>query len=274
MDKATTIIVVVKGLMLITRPPNATFATYVHYNGPELTIDPCTLTHTTDSANYGPPTFNNTIKAFDLAHRLGVEPSCEMIRTLDHVVSTVSASHDQPEPGPSSLGKRPHLEERLTTVKEDTISLGDDDDDPVNWEITLMILMVMMMQNMSMASCIALRKMTTKSARQPLQLLRKSLDKLLFVLHLPMCLHWHQEHLHRQEICPLQHHSTLAELNTTRMGSVLWLIHLPAPNMNVECLCTLVTCMVSSNTPLSNFGISKVPLVDNKLWVRPVGARH
>ena len=43
---------------------------------------------------------------------------------------TASASHDQPEPGPSSLGKHPCLEERLTTVEEDTISLGDDDDDP------------------------------------------------------------------------------------------------------------------------------------------------
>ena len=45
-------------------------------------------------------------------------------------MSTASASHDQPEPGPSSLGKRPRLEERLTTVEEDTVSLGDDDDDP------------------------------------------------------------------------------------------------------------------------------------------------
>ena len=77
-----------------------------------------------------PPTFDNTIKAFDLAHQLDVEPSCETICTLDHIVSTASASHDQPEPGPSSLGKRPRLEERLTTVEEDTVSLGDDDDDP------------------------------------------------------------------------------------------------------------------------------------------------
>ena len=45
-------------------------------------------------------------------------------------MSTASANHDQPEPGPSSLGKRPHLEKRLTTVEEDTVSLGDDDDDP------------------------------------------------------------------------------------------------------------------------------------------------
>ena len=109
---------------------NAAFATYVHYNGPEPTVDPHALAHTPSSAHYSPPAFNNTIKAFDLAHWLGVEPSCEMIRTLDRIVSTVSASHDQPEPGPSSLGKRPCLEEHLTTVEEDTVSLGDDDDDP------------------------------------------------------------------------------------------------------------------------------------------------
>ena len=95
---------------------NAAFATYVHYDEPEPTVDPRALAHTPGSAHYGPPAFDNTIKAFDLAHRLGVEPSCETIRTLDRIVSTASASHDQPEPGPSSLGKRPRLEERLTTV--------------------------------------------------------------------------------------------------------------------------------------------------------------
>ena len=42
----------------------------------------------------------------------------------------VSTSHDQPEPGPSSLAKRPRFEERLTTVEKNTVSLGDDDDDP------------------------------------------------------------------------------------------------------------------------------------------------
>ena len=109
---------------------NAAFATYVHYDGPEPTVDPRALAHTPGSAHYGPPAFNNTIKAFDLAHRLGVEPSCKTIRTLDCIVLTASASHDQPEPGPSSLGKHPRLEERLTTVEEDTVSLGDDDDDP------------------------------------------------------------------------------------------------------------------------------------------------
>ena len=97
---------------------NASFTTYIHYDGPELTVDPCALAHTPGSAHYGPPTFDNIIKAFDLAHRLGVEPSCETICTLDRIVSTASASHDQPEPGPSSLGKRPRLEERLTTVEE------------------------------------------------------------------------------------------------------------------------------------------------------------
>ena len=78
--------------------------------------------------NYGPPAFNNTIKAFNLAHRLGVEPSCQTIRTLDQVISTASASLDQPKAGPSSL-KHPHLEERITMdVEEDTISLGDEEE--------------------------------------------------------------------------------------------------------------------------------------------------
>jgi len=104
----------------------AAFATYVHYDGPEPTIDPRTLAHTPGAAHYGPPAFDNTIKAFDLAHRLGVEPSCQTIRTLDHIVSTASASLDQPEAGPSSL-KRPRLEERITMYEEDAISLGDDE---------------------------------------------------------------------------------------------------------------------------------------------------
>ena len=108
---------------------NAEFATYVHYeDGPVPTINPHTLTHTPGATNYGPPTFNNTIKAFDLAHHLGVEPSCQTIRTLDQVISTASASLDQPEAGPSSL-KCPHLKEHITMdVEEDTVSLGDKED--------------------------------------------------------------------------------------------------------------------------------------------------
>jgi len=104
----------------------AAFATYVHYDGPEPTVDPRALAHTPGATNFGPPTFDNTIKAFDLAHCLGVEPSCQTIRTLDHIVSTASASLDQPEAGPSSL-KRPRLEERIIMYEEDAISLRDDE---------------------------------------------------------------------------------------------------------------------------------------------------
>ena len=111
------------------RAQNAEFATYVHYeDGPVPTIDPPALAHTTGTTNYGPPAFNNTVKAFDLAHRLGVEPSCQTIRTLDQVISTASASLDQPEAGPSSL-KRPRLKECIAMdVEEDTISLGDEEE--------------------------------------------------------------------------------------------------------------------------------------------------
>ena len=111
------------------RAQNAKFATYDHYeDGPVLTVDPRTLAHTPGATNYGPPTFDNTIKAFDLAHRLGVEPSCQTIRTLDQVISTASASLDQPKAGPSSL-KRPRLEECIAMdVEEDTVSLGDEEE--------------------------------------------------------------------------------------------------------------------------------------------------
>ena len=111
------------------RAQNTEFATYVHYeDGLVPTVDPCALAHTPGATNYGPPTFNNTIKAFDLAHCLGMEPSCQTICTLDQVILTASASLDQPEAGPSSL-KRPHLEERITMdVEEDTISLGDEEE--------------------------------------------------------------------------------------------------------------------------------------------------
>ena len=108
---------------------NAEFTTYIHYeDGPVPTVDPRTLAHTTGATNYGPPTFDNTVKAFDLAHRLGVEPSCQTIHTLNQVISTASASLDQPEASPSSL-KRPRLEECITMdVEEDTISLGDEEE--------------------------------------------------------------------------------------------------------------------------------------------------
>jgi len=72
------------------------------------------------------PTFENNIKAFDLVHHLGIEPSCQTICTLNQVVSLASANLDQPEAGPSSL-KRPHLEEHITMYEEDAISLEDDE---------------------------------------------------------------------------------------------------------------------------------------------------
>ena len=108
------------------RAQNAEFATYVHYEDrPVPTVDPRALAHTTGATNYGPPAFNNTVKAFDLAHRLGVEPSCQTICTLDQVISTASASLNQPEASPSSL-KCPCLKERIAMdVEEDTVSLGD-----------------------------------------------------------------------------------------------------------------------------------------------------
>ncbi|KIM59847.1 hypothetical protein SCLCIDRAFT_49633, partial [Scleroderma citrinum Foug A] len=95
-------------------------------DGPVPTVDPHALAHTQPGAtNYSPPAFDNTIKAFDLAHCLGVEPSCQTICTLDSVISTTSAKLDQPEAGPSSL-KCPHLEECISMDnEEDTISLGD-----------------------------------------------------------------------------------------------------------------------------------------------------
>ena len=110
---------------------NAEFATYVHYeDGPVPTVDPHALAHTPGATNYSPPTFDNTIKAFDLAHCLGVEPSCQTIQTLDQVILTASTSQDQPDASPSSL-KRPRLEERITMdVDEDTISLGDEEEQP------------------------------------------------------------------------------------------------------------------------------------------------
>ena len=114
---------------------NAEFATYVHYeDGPVPTVDPCTLAHTTGTTNYGPPAFDNTIKAFDLVYHLGMEPSCQTIHTLDQVISTTSASLDQPEASPSSL-KFPCLKEHITMgVEEDTVSLSDEEEQPFVYE--------------------------------------------------------------------------------------------------------------------------------------------
>ena len=77
-------------------------------------------------AHYGPPAFDLTLRSIDLARRIGVEATPEMVRTLETVVQSTA---EEPEPGPSI--KHPRLEERLTSVyDEDTVSLGDDNDDP------------------------------------------------------------------------------------------------------------------------------------------------
>ena len=117
------------------RAQNAEFATYVHYeDGLVPTVDPHALAHTPGATNYGPPAFDNTIKAFDLAHCLGVEPSCQTIRTLDSVILTASTNLDQPEASPSSL-KHPCLKEHISMdVEEDTISLGDNKEHPFIYE--------------------------------------------------------------------------------------------------------------------------------------------
>ena len=111
------------------------FTTYVHYEDSLVpTVNPRTLAHTPSATNYGPPAFDNTVKAFDLVHRLGMEPSCQTIHTLDQVISTTSTSLDQPKAGPSSL-KCPRLKERITMdVEEDTISLGDKEERPFIYE--------------------------------------------------------------------------------------------------------------------------------------------
>ena len=66
------------------------------------------------------------LRSIDLACCIGIEATPETVRTLETVVQSTM---EEPEPGPSV--KHPCLEERLTSVyDEDTISLGDDDDDP------------------------------------------------------------------------------------------------------------------------------------------------
>ena len=104
----------------------AQFAAFIHTDSPEPCIDPRALTHTPGVTHYGPPAFDLMLRSIDLACRIGVEATPEMVRTLETVVQSTT---EEPEPGPSV--KHPRLEERLTSVyDEDTISLGDDDDDP------------------------------------------------------------------------------------------------------------------------------------------------
>ncbi|KIM60881.1 hypothetical protein SCLCIDRAFT_26236 [Scleroderma citrinum Foug A] len=76
------------------RAQNAEFATYIRYeDGPVPTVDPRALAHTTGATNYGPPAFDNTIKAFDLAHRLGVFMLTDTMCSSDVSGSRVPLSH-------------------------------------------------------------------------------------------------------------------------------------------------------------------------------------
>ena len=66
------------------------------------------------------------LRSIDLARQIGVEATSEIVHTLETVVQLTAE-----EPKPDLSVKHPQLEEHLTSVcDEDTISLGDDDDDP------------------------------------------------------------------------------------------------------------------------------------------------
>ena len=80
----------------------AQFAAFIHTDGPEPCVDPHALTHTPSAAHYGPPAFDLTLRSIDLACRIGVEATPEMVRTLETVVQSTM---EEPEPGPSI--KRP-----------------------------------------------------------------------------------------------------------------------------------------------------------------------
>ena len=81
----------------------AQFAAFIHTNdGPEPCIDPRALAHTPGVAHYGPPAFDLTLRSIDLACRIGVEATPEMVCTLETIVQSTA---EEPEPGPSV--KRP-----------------------------------------------------------------------------------------------------------------------------------------------------------------------
>ena len=95
----------------------AQFAAFIHTNGPEPCVDPRALAHTPGAPHYDPPAFDLTLRSINLARRIGVEATPEMVRTLETVVQSTA---EEPEPGPSI--KRPRLEERITSIcDEDTV---------------------------------------------------------------------------------------------------------------------------------------------------------
>ncbi|KAF9219829.1 hypothetical protein BS17DRAFT_769717 [Gyrodon lividus] len=85
-------------------------------------INPCHLTHTPGVQDFRPPTFETTLKAFNLLCQIGVTPSYEGIRTIKMCLPTDPA----PEAGPSA--KCPRLEECISTAsftaEDDAISMA------------------------------------------------------------------------------------------------------------------------------------------------------
>ncbi|KIJ10659.1 hypothetical protein PAXINDRAFT_16376 [Paxillus involutus ATCC 200175] len=100
-------------------------------------IDPRRLAHTPGAQFFGPPAWDNTQKAFDLAHILGVEPSFETIRALDKIAASSTAPSFKVEPAPKCLRLEDRLSAAVPAYDDDTVSLGSDyiEDDIYNMYI-------------------------------------------------------------------------------------------------------------------------------------------
>ncbi|KIJ08942.1 hypothetical protein PAXINDRAFT_17950 [Paxillus involutus ATCC 200175] len=81
--------------------------------------------------------WDNTQKAFDLAHILGVEPSFETIHALDKIAASSIAPSFEIEPAPKRLCLEDRLSAAVPAYDDDTISLGSDyiEDDIYNMYI-------------------------------------------------------------------------------------------------------------------------------------------
>jgi hypothetical protein len=100
-------------------------------------IDPRRLAHTPGAQFFGPPAWDNTQKAFDLTHVLGVEPSFETIRALDKIAASSITPSFEVEPAPKRLCLEDRLSAAVPTYDDDTVSLGSDyiEDDIYNMYI-------------------------------------------------------------------------------------------------------------------------------------------
>ncbi|KIJ19209.1 hypothetical protein PAXINDRAFT_8564 [Paxillus involutus ATCC 200175] len=100
-------------------------------------IDPHRLAHMPGAQFFGPPAWDNTQKAFDLAHVLGVEPSFKTICALDKIAASSIAPSFEVEPAPKRLCLEDHLSAAVPAYDDDTVSLGSDyiEDDIYNMYI-------------------------------------------------------------------------------------------------------------------------------------------